>query len=308
MIVGWEFMVADLSFMWLEITGKCQLRCEHCYADSGPGGEHGPMSRSDWFNVLEQAASLGAKTIQFIGGEPSLHPDVSSLIDCALRSALQVEVFTNLVHVSPELWSVFSRPGVRLATSYYTDDASQHGAITARPGSYARTRANISEAIRRSIPLRVGIIDLYDGQRIEQAREELAGLGVVHMHTDRLRRVGRGANNLAPSVSELCGHCAEGVVAVSPTGEVWPCVFARWMPLGNVRSTPLAEILAGPAMSNARARFVSAHVPSAACDPRACDPRCCPNTMCDPKCSPSCSPSCVPQGNCIPSGNCAPNY
>src|SRR4029077_7398440 len=25
-----------LSFLWLEVTGKCQLACEHCYAESGP--------------------------------------------------------------------------------------------------------------------------------------------------------------------------------------------------------------------------------------------------------------------------------
>lgn len=28
----------DVSFLWLETTGKCQLACEHCYADSGPTG------------------------------------------------------------------------------------------------------------------------------------------------------------------------------------------------------------------------------------------------------------------------------
>lgn len=28
----------DVSFLWLEITGKCQLACEHCYVDSGPTG------------------------------------------------------------------------------------------------------------------------------------------------------------------------------------------------------------------------------------------------------------------------------
>ncbi|PWK82464.1 hypothetical protein C8D88_11357 [Lentzea atacamensis] len=28
--------MTDLRFAWLEITGKCQLSCTHCYADSGP--------------------------------------------------------------------------------------------------------------------------------------------------------------------------------------------------------------------------------------------------------------------------------
>ena len=37
----------SLSFMWLELTGKCQLACGHCYADSGPAGTHGTMTAAD---------------------------------------------------------------------------------------------------------------------------------------------------------------------------------------------------------------------------------------------------------------------
>ena len=30
--------VDSVSFVWLEITGRCQLECVHCYADFGPRG------------------------------------------------------------------------------------------------------------------------------------------------------------------------------------------------------------------------------------------------------------------------------
>jgi hypothetical protein len=223
------------------------------------------------------------------------------MVDHAVQCRLVVEVFSNLVHVTPQLWNTFMPPGVRLATSYYADNADQHELITTRSGSYSRTKANITEAVRRSIPIRAGIIDIRDGQRTEQARAELAGLGVDNVHVDRLRQVGRGVRDLAPAVSPLCGNCAQGVVAVSPNGEVWPCVFARWMPLGNVRNARLSEIVVSPAMSRAQTELAPA-VQSI------CNPRCCPNSMCDPQCSPSCSPSCRPAGNCRPSGNCAPNY
>jgi hypothetical protein len=64
-------------------------------------------------------------------------------------------VFSNLVRVSSELWETFAHRGVRLATSYYSDDAAEHEAITRGRGSHARIKANITEALRRSIPLRV---------------------------------------------------------------------------------------------------------------------------------------------------------
>lgn len=55
-------------FLWLDLTLKCQLRCTHCYNSSGPDGTHGAMPRDGWISVLDQAARLGVRSVQFIGG------------------------------------------------------------------------------------------------------------------------------------------------------------------------------------------------------------------------------------------------
>jgi MoaA/NifB/PqqE/SkfB family radical SAM enzyme len=104
--------VSDVSFIWLEVTGRCQLECQHCYAASGPSGTHGSMTSADWRRVIDEAAGLGVGMVQFIGGEPTLHPDLPELLDHALAGGLAVEVFSNLVHVTPSLWERFTRPGV----------------------------------------------------------------------------------------------------------------------------------------------------------------------------------------------------
>lgn len=197
----------ELSFLWLEITGKCQLCCTHCYAESGPHETHGEMADKDWQRVIHDAATLGVRMVQFIGGEPTLHPSLPELVVHALERGLAVEVFSNLVHVSPRLWSVFSLPGVRLATSYYADQAGQHEAITARRGSHLRTMTNIAEAVRRSISLCVGLIDIMDSQRVEQARAQLVRLGVTNISMDRLRRQG-SAGTKGRRVSTLRRLCS----------------------------------------------------------------------------------------------------
>lgn len=165
------------------------------------------MEVDDWRRVIGEAATLGVRMVQFIGGEPTLHRALPELVSHALSCGLTVEVFSNLVHVSSSLWSVFSQPGVRLATSYYADHARQHEAVTGRRGSYASTMANIAETVRRSVPLRVGLIDIIDGQRVEQARQQLESLGVTSISTDRLRQVGRGArenpDRYFPTVRQL---------------------------------------------------------------------------------------------------------
>ena len=49
-----------LRFLWLEITGKCQLACEHCYAESGPKGTNGVMTVEDWQRVIDEASRESA--------------------------------------------------------------------------------------------------------------------------------------------------------------------------------------------------------------------------------------------------------
>ncbi|MDT3397340.1 radical SAM protein [Streptomyces sp. B1866] len=300
--------MSDLRFAWLEITGKCQLFCEHCYADSGPQGTHGTMGTHDWQRVIGQLAHCGASMVQFIGGEPTLHPALPELISHALDRGLRVEVFSNLVHVPTAVWPVLERDGVSVATSYYSDDPAEHAALTGRP-SHARTKANIAEALARGIPLRAGVIDIRQGQRAPQARQELAALGVQEVRVDRLRQVGRGVRTSQPDASQLCGRCASGVIAISPDGTVWPCVFSRWLPIGNVMDAALADILAGPEVRQVRSRLAAefaARKPVVAGDGKKdpCDPQC------GPSCGPACDPSCWPTGTgpCTPNGGCQPNY
>ncbi|MGH3823632.1 MAG: radical SAM protein [Pseudonocardiaceae bacterium] len=169
--------MGDLSFVWLEVTGKCQLSCVHCYAESGPSGTHGRMGAADWLRVIDEGVALGVSAVQFIGGEPTFHPDLMTLVRHAVNRGLRVEIFSNLVHVRPVLWEMFSLPGVSLATSYYSDESDQHEAITGRRGSHAKTRANIAEAVKRTISLRVGVIDLEHSQRWQQSVDELSAPG-----------------------------------------------------------------------------------------------------------------------------------
>jgi len=245
--------------------------------------------------------------VQFIGGEPMLHPALPALIECALQRGLRIEVFSNLVRVPSTLWTLLEQNGVSLATSYYSDDPTEHDTVTGRP-SHARTRANIAEAVRRKIPVRAGVIEVRQGQRVAAARRDLTGLGVHQIGQDRLRQVGRGVRESRPDMSQLCGRCTSGVIAIAPDGAVWPCVFSRWLPIGNVLDDALSDILGSPKAQRVRADLegeFATRVPVGAGkgkDP--CDPQC------GPSCGPACDPSCWPTGAgpCTPNGGCQPNY
>ncbi|MER6947079.1 radical SAM protein [Nonomuraea sp. NPDC000554] len=295
-----------LDLLCLEITGRCQLACAHCYADSGPTGTDGSMTVADWTDVIDQAADLGVRLVQFIGGEPLLYRALPTLIGHALASGLQAEVYSNLVHVSDAMWQVLAQPGVRLATSFYSDDPIQHTRITGRD-TLPRTQANIGKAVRRGIPLRVGLVDLGDGQRVEQARSLLTDLGVTNLGVDRMRLLGRPALR-AGEASELCGRCGDGVAAILPDGTVTPCPLGRWLSAGDVRHVPLRSLLGQVRQITARdiRPVLDAHRPcepscNPGCDPGMHDPdSCSPKGRCDPNQPPA--PACKPSVSCKPKG------
>jgi Radical SAM superfamily/4Fe-4S single cluster domain len=185
-----------LRFLRLEKTGRCQLRCNHCYSESGPDKSHGSMRTGDWCRVLDEAADMGVSDVQFIGGEPTLHPGLAELIRHALRRGLAVEVYSNLVRLripsgpsSNDPASVWRRRTTpRMPRSMMRSPDRR---------SHDRTLANVREALRRGIPLRVGLVDVDDGQDVAGAVAELESLGVTSVSVDRLRQVGRGVRDCA---------------------------------------------------------------------------------------------------------------
>lgn len=242
----------------LELTQKCQLACIHCYSESAPHRGHGLMSGADWRALIDDAAEIGVEQVQFIGGEPTLHPECAALVNYALAAGLRVEVFTNLAHVRSSWWSLFRRPGVSVATSYYSDDAAEHDAVTGQRGSHARTRANIAKAVRLGVRLRASIVDL---GVVDAARRDLESLGVKQIRVGPVQEIGRARGQRPEAEASLCGHCGQDRVAVNSDGDVTPCVMMRWLRVGNVRDTGLKDVVA-----DLRAWFV-AHREQDTCDP-----------------------------------------
>ncbi|MFH8344657.1 radical SAM protein [Streptomyces sp. NPDC018045] len=272
-----------LKFAWLEVTGFCNEFCDHCYADSSPKGTHGTMTLQDWKRTIDQLAALGALDVQFIGGEPTLYPHLSSLIRHAHGAGLSVEVFSNLAHVRDHLWATFTDCGVKLAASYYSDTPDDHDKVTNLRGSHRRTRRNIQKALSLGIPVRGGVVAVRQEQRVQEAAKDLMNLGVGTVGGDRARAFGRASRGAAPTIADLCGHCGHEKCAISPTGDVWPCVLGRFLTMGNVRETPLADIWGGARMAAVTAGITAVHGEGAqSCTPPQFLPMCGPCTPCVP--------------------------
>jgi MoaA/NifB/PqqE/SkfB family radical SAM enzyme len=296
-----------LEFLWLELTHQCNLRCVHCYADSSPETvERDLLHLEDYLRAMAEARELGCRQVQFIGGEPTLNRGLPAMIKEARRLGYElVEVYTNLVALPEKLLEALVRHRVAVATSFYSADPAEHDRITTVPGSHRRTVANIQRVLRAGLSLRVGLVPVGDPPPDTVAAEAfLRDLGVTHVKRDRVRGVGRASEECA--MGELCGGCADNVLAIGPDGIVAPCVMSRPWQVGSILERPLGEILRSDALRDTRAAIalatrqadVTMHSSCGPNDPN-CYPNCSPMTNCNP-CAPNGGNKCQPNDWCNP--------
>ncbi len=322
-----------LNFLWLEITAKCNLECMHCYSNSSPRETlRGRLQTDNWLAILQEAATVGCRQLQFIGGEPTLHPELKEMIAFARSQGYTfIEVFTNATTINNALLTSLIENDVQVATSFYSIDPAVHDLITNHPGSFDLTLANIKRLVATGVPLRVGIIETsLNVGHADSAQSLLQDLGVLEIRVDVQRGIGRGALHLQiqDPMAELCGQCSNGKLCINAFGDVYPCVFARFAHLGSI-DQGLTTILNGSALSTFRtqqtkhlsrtAQTFSHHAshmslssesaqnaicgPDIICGPdRACSPNCLPASS---KCVPSLS-RCLPDVSCPPVGRIAP--
>ena len=237
-----------LDMLWLEITGKCNLSCNHCYAGSSPQLPlTDGMKVADWCRAIDEARSLGCRQLQFTGGEPTIHPDLWTMIEHAKRARfMSCEVYTNATALREDLLDRFKKHRIRVALSFYCSRPDVHDQITGSKGSFERTVAGIQQLLDRKIRLRTSVVLMRENAQYEKETVAfLEDLGVKNVRSYWVRGVGRGETSVPDGspMDQLCGQCWRGALCIDPSGDAFPCVFSRFAPVGNFLTDGVKEIV-----------------------------------------------------------------
>ena len=262
-----------LKFIWFELTSACNSKCLHCYAECGPARvspEQVPHHR--WLTLLEEAKQAGATDIQFIGGEPLLYPAWRELVAKAHELDFEyIEIFTNGTLIDDSCVDFFKEYNVRIATTIYADNGETHDKITRQPNSFNKTMNAIEKIMVANIPLRIAsIIMKANEHEVPNIMKLYKKLGMEGVYPDVVRPTGRGDDqNLSPlyfhkpaikppfysdedTFADTHHHhqCLAGKLAITTTGDVIPCIFARNQLCGNILKSSLAEVLTGQPLTS----------------------------------------------------------
>ncbi len=93
-----------LSEISIEILQRCPNRCIYCSSHSNPQATH-IISFEIIKNIIDDAKSLGCKTVCLSGGEPFLHPQILDIISYIAKKQLICYVYTSGIYMKDEVYS-----------------------------------------------------------------------------------------------------------------------------------------------------------------------------------------------------------
>jgi radical SAM protein with 4Fe4S-binding SPASM domain len=258
----------------LDLTYRCNERCEHCYLEHDDKGE---MTTGEIKNLLDQLAEAGVFFLTLSGGEPLLRPDCFEIIEYARSLLFNVKLKTNALLIREREARRLKALGVeQLQISVYSQRPEVHDAITKIHGSLNRTLAAVRFLRAQGLKVTIANVlmrqNFQDGDAVRTLATELGvsytldptitpmingdtSILRLRVGTTDLQQVFRNPN-LVGDVDEFCAlpgpvdddlreglPCSAGHTAcyISPYGDVYPCVQFP-LACGNVRRQKFLEI------------------------------------------------------------------
>jgi radical SAM protein with 4Fe4S-binding SPASM domain len=205
------------------LTYRCNLACEHCYLDAGPGKVRTPafadrseLSTEQCYRVIDEIAAFAPECVTILtGGEPLLRRDIVEIIRYGVAKGLWVVVGTNGVKITENLARILQAEGVRgLALSLDALDPERHDGFRRVKGAWENTVEGAKILTRVGLPF---IVQTTVGAHNRQELAEIAAfahdeLGARVWNLYFLVPSGRGAfvSDLGPTeydqvLGELAG-------------------------------------------------------------------------------------------------------
>lgn len=258
-----------------EVTSQCQMRCRHCYNDSGKAGSD-ELSSSEFADLVDKFVALGVTSFFVTGGEPFIKKDIDLVIERLAQRRVAATIATNGLFVPEKILEMLSHhDSIALQVSIDGLPAT-HDFIRGIEGAYETTKSNIKRLVDAGVKVTVAytLNDINVGD-LEQTIVEFAESGCEAINIGMMINSGRALANSFPHEtnktfldtlakirikydspsfrvgSEVCeelfqkeanripyaNKCGAGYrsVGIKPNGTIVPCVSVVGKAMGHIR-------------------------------------------------------------------------
>lgn len=145
----------------IDITGKCNYRCVHCYHTFEKYSED-LLSETNIEALFEKLYKLGVFILTISGGEPFIRKDMLKILECAKKYDFVIQILTNGYFLNEKMIQEIANSNVcKLSFSYYGSE-NTHNKITNKKDSYIKLMNAIDLCIKYNISYELKFILLND--------------------------------------------------------------------------------------------------------------------------------------------------
>lgn len=142
-----------LQGVYIELTSKCNLRCLHCYNESG--SLRGMLGIAEFINILDSLQEGEDTAVTLSGGEPLLHPSIWTFIDELDKKNFGKKLMiTNATLITPQIAKQLKNHQISIQISLNGSCAETHDKLCGK-GNFERTVRGITNLLQEGMQERI---------------------------------------------------------------------------------------------------------------------------------------------------------
>ena len=202
-----------LSEISIEILQRCPNRCIYCSSHSNPQATH-LIPFEIIKNVIDDAKSLGCKTVCLSGGEPFLHPQILDIISYIAKKKLICYVYTSGIYMKDEVYSSLPNEYIesirgmvdKVIFNVEADSSTLYDQIMGTDvGGFDMMKKSINDCVSSGLVVETHVVPMQvNFKHLKSIFEMCYQLGVSKVSILRLVLQGRALENL--SLVKLTGE------------------------------------------------------------------------------------------------------
>ena len=202
-----------LSEISIEILQRCPNRCIYCSSHSNPQATH-IIPFEIIKNVIDDAKSLGCKTVCLSGGEPFLHPQILDIISYIAKLQLTCYVYTSGIYMKDEVYSSLPNEYIeairgmvdKVIFNVEADSSALYDQIMGTDvGGFDMMKKSINDCVSSGLVVETHVVPMQvNFKHLKSIFEMCYQLGVSKVSILRLVLQGRALENL--SLVKLTGE------------------------------------------------------------------------------------------------------
>lgn len=195
-----------LSEISIEILQRCPNRCIYCSSHSNPQATH-IIPFEIIKNVIDDAKSLGCKTVCLSGGEPFLHPQILDIISYIAKQQLICYVYTSGIYMKDEAYSSLPNEYIeairgmvdKVIFNVEADSSALYDQIMGTDvGGFDMMKKSINDCVSSGLVVETHVVPMQvNFKHLKSIFEMCYQLGVSKVSILRLVLQGRALENLS---------------------------------------------------------------------------------------------------------------